>query len=207
MRDGWLRGGSDTTCAHKRDSVAHVLRVRDGVEHGPFGQRFVPNIDIEVGGDSNYLTPKADAEGRYRFALSSSHVALRARASGLLQPCSASAVTNTDTTLDIHLVSNAVLVASGIPPSMPLADAQVSGRVTERGRSIGGAIVNGSFKVGRRSHSEFATATDTSGRYVLCGVQDGTSIYAVTHGYYSQDSRVDLKSTSTYDLQLVPGEF
>ena len=56
------------------------------------------------------------------------HVALRARASGFVQPCSATAVVTGDTTLDVHIVRETVLLTSGIPASMPITEPQISGR-------------------------------------------------------------------------------
>ena len=139
------------------------------------------------------------------------HVALRARASGFVQPCSATAVVTGDTTLDVHIVRETVLLTSGIPASMPITEPQISGRVFERtasgDRTIADARVHSAFKVGRWDWLDVVTATDGSGRYVLCGVTDKTAIYAETSGYISKDATVDLNRTTTYDLQLFPGEF
>ena len=181
-------------------------------EHGPFGQRPVPNFVLEVAGDSGYLSPqRTDDGGRYRFSLTTPDVALRARATGFVQPCSATAVVTGDTTLDVHIVPDSVLVTSGIPSSMPIVEPQISGRVFERtasgDRPVIGARVHSAFKVGRWDWSEVVTATDASGRYLLCGVKDKTSIYATTSGYTSKDATVDLNRTTTYDLELLPGEF
>jgi len=181
-------------------------------EHGPFGQRPMVNVELEVAGDSGFLSPRRTGDdGHYRFSLSTPDVALRARVSGFVQPCSTTAVVTGDTTLDVHIVRETVLVTSGFPPSMPITEPQISGRVFERtsrgDRTIAGARVHSAFKVGRWDWFEVVTATDGSGRYVLCGVKDKTPIYATTSGYTSKDAMVDLNQTTTYDLQLFPGEF
>ena len=207
-------------CGEGREPWTPTAPVMPGVfalsgtvyEHGPLGQRPMPNVALEVAGDSGYLTPQRTGEdGRYRFSLSSSDVALRVRATGFVQPCIATAVVTGDTTLDVHIVPETVLVTSGIPVSMPIVEPQISGRVfgpaSNGDHPINDVRVLGAFKVGRWDWAEVVTATDASGRYVLCGVKDKMSIYAATSGYTSKDATVDLSRTTTYDLQLLPGGF
>ena len=58
----------------------------------------------------------SDAEGRYGILKGPmSALKVRAEAPGYSQPCRAGAILNGDTTLDVHLVSDTILTASGVP--------------------------------------------------------------------------------------------
>src|SRR5688572_14666569 len=72
------------------------------------------------------------AFGRRVLAVSGSEMRVVADAPGYYQPCMASVRLTGDTTLDVHLVRDTTLAASGIPTSMPVAETRVFGRVFGR---------------------------------------------------------------------------
>lgn len=178
-------------------------------EHGPFGQRPMPNVALEISSDAQHLAPlSTSTDGRYSLSTSSSEIAVRARADGFRQPCGAASVLTRDTTLDVHLVPDTVLLTTGIPASMVVSEPHISGRVFERtvsgDRPIKSASVFGHFDVGM-SWSTVDTVTDASGRYLLCGLKDRTLLYFGADGYRPGGGvTINLDSTTAYDLELFP---
>ena len=107
-------------------------------EYGPFGRRPAANLPLDISPMADYATPSAvtDAVGRYTSRRQSNAVGLefkvRVDAPGYYQPCYAGTLLRSETTLDAHVVSGSVLSTSGVPPSMPVAEIFLSGRVFER---------------------------------------------------------------------------
>jgi hypothetical protein len=111
-----------------------------------------------------------------------------------------------DATIDVHVVSTAVLANTGTPRSLPTSAVTFSGIVFERslaGRAIpiGGASVQ-LTAVEQESNVESATLTDKAGRYLLCaaplgagGDQEGW-LHASHEGFESVSRRA-FPETST----------
>ena len=184
-------------------------------EYGPFGQRPLANAPLDISATEDYRIPTAvtDAVGRYTSTQQSNALggALKVRvdAPGYYQPCIAATVLRSETTLDAHVISGSVLSTSGVPPSMPVAEIVVSGRVFERTPS-GDRPIPGATVIGDSSDPDnfnnptpaATTLTDASGRYVLCGLNEGMKIIASTVGYQSSYSGVGVGGT--IDFALAP---
>ena len=131
---------------------------------------------------------------------------VRAEAPGYSQPSRAGAILNGDTTLDVHLVSDTVLTASGVPPSMPVAERQISGRVFERTpagtQPISGTRVIGDFSAGFGWAPSATTLTDSTGSYLLCGLEGdlGVELNVSKTGYVDAAVHINLGSSTTYDV-------
>ena len=95
---------------------------------------------------------------------------------GYSQPCRAAVDLKSDSVVDVYVVSNALLEKSGIPPSYPVVQPTLAGRVVERTLSglapIAGAqvIVNFGALLGWAPSTR--TVTDVTGRYLLCNIVD-----------------------------------
>ena len=184
-------------------------------EHTPTGARPLADVPLDISVEYQSWPPKlrTDADGRYSYPGATGALKVKADLEGYSQPCRAGAVIDRDTMLDVHVVSNAVLSASGIPPSMPVVDARITGRVMERtpdGRVvwIPGASVIGDFTGGNGWAPSATTVSDASGMFILCGVSNasglGLVLYVSKPGYESAEQGVDYTLARTnYDVELL----
>ena len=180
-------------------------------EYTPTGRRPLPNVPLDISVEYQAWPPQltSDAEGRYGiFKGPMSALKVRAEAPGYSQPCRAGAILNGDTTLDVHLVSDTILTASGAPPSMPVAERQISGRVFERTpagtQPISGTRVTGDFSAGFGWAPSATTLTDSTGSYLLCGLEGdlGVELNVSKTGYVGAAVHINLGSSTTYDVEL-----
>lgn len=153
----------------------------------------------------------SDESGRYSVWIASgeSHK-VAAVIDGYSQPCRASIALTEDGVLDVYLVSNAHLERDGIPPSLPVVEPTLRGRVfepTARGlRPASGANVYIDFSAGFGSAPSARTVTDHAGGYLLCNVRDvgwGLTVNAWKYPRYSERVTVPTPITSEIDLVLV----
>ena len=90
--------------------------------------------------------------------------------------------------MDVYVVSNAVLEKSGIPPSYPVVQPTLAGRVVERTLSgptpIAGARVVVDFSALFGWAPSATTVTDVTGRYLLCNIVDAGQGLAVVAGKF-----------------------
>ena len=110
--------------------------------------------------------------------------------------------------MDVHLVSDTILTASGAPPSMPVAERHISGRVFERTpagtQPISGTRVTGDFSAGFGWAPSATTLTDSTGSYLLCGLDGdlGVELNVFKAGYTGATVHINLGSSTTYDIEL-----
>ena len=146
-------------------------------EYTPAGRRPLPNVPLDVSVEYRAWPPQltSDAEGRYGILKAPrSALKVRAEAPGYSQPCRAGAILDGDTTLDVHLVSDTLLTTTGTPPSMPVAERRIFGRVFERTRpelNPLAAAQSSGFSAGFGWAPSATTLTDATGSYLLCGLE------------------------------------
>ena len=118
---------------------------------------------------------------------------------GYLSPCSARLWLWNDRPLNVHVVSKATFLATGMPPSMPplskLGDQgyefsdKVFGVVTERTANgvqpVAGASVQHFYGTGQSGRATGFTLTNADGSYALCGYSDdyGQAVRVSKDGY------------------------
>ena len=115
-----------------------------------------------------------------------------------------------DTTLDVHLVSDAVLTTSGIASSMPLVEPRVTGRIFERTsggeQPIPGARVVADFTGGDGWAPSATTMSDATGRFLICGADRslglGLLLIVSKAGYENAAVPVGLAPADSYDIEL-----
>ena len=180
-------------------------------EYTPAGRRSLPNVPLDVSVDFQAWPPQltSDAEGRYGILKAPmSALKVRAEAPGYSQPCRAGAILDRDTTLDVHLVSDTLLTSTGPPPSMPVAERRISGRVFERTpagtQPISGSRIIGDFSAGFGWAPSATTLTDATGSYLLCGLEGdlGVELNVSKAGYAGATVHINLGLSTTYDIEL-----
>lgn len=182
-------------------------------EHGPFGQRPLANIPLDVSSRWTYFIPMVvtDANGRYS-ARGHEQTEYKARvdAQGYYQPCYAGTfLRSLEVTLDAHVVSGDTLVSSGMPATLPLIDPVISGQVFERtnqgNRPISGASVIVDFADYDTIPGPapfITTLTDRQGRYTVCGTAGGL-IRVWASGFNGDATAIDPNRNSNYDFAMV----
>jgi hypothetical protein len=190
---------TDTTDYHLSFTVSGTV-----VEHLPSGVRPLPGLRIQISESSQpwdygELEITSDREGRYKFQADvGSLVAFDLPAgAGYHAPCPPGVEHLVeDTTLDVHVVSDAVLKGTGMPESMPTWRPRVTGTVlaaTYDGwelvdvRPIVGASVElaGDTETPLRS----VTLTNARGDYLLCANPPGTEASQPGHIRVVKDGR------------------
>jgi hypothetical protein len=155
-------------------------------EYTAAGPRPLPNVSLLVHPyplEQGFLKATSDAAGRYSVSGIRSGIAVSIApelGSGYYAPCpNGSDTITSDRTIDVHVVSAAVVSTAGAPSTVPrLGSIWVSGTVMERTpngmRPISGASVNlaGNDENDPRLGSN--TLTDAMGRYLLCPAIPGT---------------------------------
>ena len=182
-------------------------------EHGPFGQRPLANIPLDVSDRWTYSIPMVvtDAVGRYS-ARGHEQTEYKARidAPGYFQPCYAGTfLRSLEVTLDAHVVSGDTLVSSGMPSTLPLVEPVISGQVFERtpqgNRPISGASVVVDFADYDTIPGPapfITTLTDSQGRYTVCGTTGG--LIRVWASDFDGDAKaIAPDRISTFDFALV----
>jgi len=178
-------------------------------EHGPFGQRPLAQVPLEISPNGSRQSPEAvsDSDGRYTFTgIPVWEISVQPVAAGYHQLCRAASPFFADLTLDVHLVSDSVLVTSGVPASVPIVDPHVSGQVVDRNsrRPIKAATVIAESAIGPAG--TMATLTDSSGRYLLCGLRRDSWLYVLADGYETADASIPADTAATRDFELTPNE-
>ena len=180
-------------------------------EYTPTGRRLLPNVPLDISVEYQSWPPQltSDAEGRYGILKRpGSALKVRAESPGYSQPCRAGTILNGDTTVDVHLVSDTILIATGTPDSMPVAQRQISGHVYERTPSgtqpVSGARIVGDFSAGFGWAPSATTLTDATGNYLLCGLEGdlGVELTAFKDGYAGAAVSINLDLSTTYDIEL-----
>ena len=177
------------------------------------GRRALPGVPLDVSAEYQSWPPQitSDTEGRYETSRpAGSAVKVAAEYAGYSQPCRVGVVLNTDTTVDVYLVPNAVLATSGIPVSMPILEPTLFGRVVERTpdglRPMAGVRVTADFSGGSGWAPSATTVTEATGLFTLCGVTDasgfGVYLYASKAGYSGFANA--LTTSSPYEIELTP---
>ncbi len=131
---------------------------------------------------------------------------MRAEKVGYSQPCRTPVA---GTTVDIHVVSDALLSTSGIPASLPITQPTLSGRIVEQTplgvQPVTGARVTADFSGGMGWEPSASTTSDRDGGYLLCGVDKGPlglALYIEKTGYRSALIPVDLGAGRKLDVEL-----
>jgi hypothetical protein len=137
--------------------------------------------------ESVLIDVTTDANGRYEVpGLLREFLMVGARQQdAYLSPCSVRMWLWSDLPHNVHVVSRELVLAGGLPRSMPPLSQQpssphaeiASGFVTEQlpdggTRPVAGALVEHFYGDGRSGHPTGYTVTDAEGRYVLCGYWD-----------------------------------
>ena len=134
-------------------------------------------VDISVEYQSWPPKTTTDAEGRYSLSsLGPEKLKVFIDKEGYSQPCRAAVDLKRDSVVDVYVVSNALLEKSGIPPSYPVVQPTLAGRVVERTSSgltpIAGARVVVDFGALLGWAPSTRTVSDATGRYLLCNIVD-----------------------------------
>jgi hypothetical protein len=173
-------------------------------EHTAGGIQPLGNLPLRVDGMRDgyahvTIDVVTDADGRYEVpGLEREFVMVGARPQhAYLSPCSSRLWLRNDDAVNVHVVSRAVLLATGTPQSMPplskLAGyplvGAVSGFVTESTpggvRPVAEASVEHLYGDGRSGNPTGFTLTNADGYYVLCGYWDdyGQAVRVSKDGY------------------------
>lgn len=177
------------------------------------GRRPLAGVPLDVSLEYQQRTPRvtSDSAGRYSVSIGSaeSHK-VAAELEGYSQPCRASVALTADGVLDVYVVANSLLERVAIPPSLPVVQPTLTGRVFERTtsglRPVSGAKVYMDFSAGFGIAPSANTVTDSAGRYLLCNVQDvgwGLTVNAWKYPRYSEARHVPTPITSEVDLEIV----
>ena len=146
-------------------------------------------LDISVEYQSWPPKTTTDAEGRYSLSgLRPEKLKVVIEKEGYSQPCRVAVDLESDSVVDVYVVSNALLEKSGIPPSYPVVQPTLAGRVVERTSSgmtpIAGARVVVDFSALFGWAPSATTVTDVTGRYLLCNIVDAGQGLAVVAGKF-----------------------
>lgn len=183
-------------------------------EYTAEGRRPLAGAGIDVSAEYQSFPPKAfsDSEGRYALpgltALQQDWKIVAEKA-GYRQPCRTRL---SATTVDLHVVSAAILSTTGIPPSFPVVQPTLTGRVLEATREglrpVSGVSITGDFSGGLGWGPAASTMSDHDGLYMLCGLHEplsslGLSLYVSKPGYQPVSPYFrDLRTTRTFDIEL-----
>ena len=189
-------------------------------EHTPTGVRPLAGVPLNVGQDgigSDTPNTVSNTEGRYRAEFPgnlSPEFRVWAVLPGYQQPCRAATDLKKDleNVLDVHLVPDSIVSASGIPHSIPITEPSVYGQIVERTAEgdvpVQGALVSGEFNrnyIDDVWSVDATTLSDASGRYLLCGAVDRASLIVTARGYTLARAPLNLRLTRSYDFVLIRG--
>jgi hypothetical protein len=140
-------------------------------EHTATGRRPAAEVAVRVLSDDNYgVTTTTDADGRYVASVRDTRVSIAPEESeAYMSPCPSGTnwLVDANRTIDVDIVSKAVLLTTGVPDSYPRTSIYVAGTIVEatadRPRPVTGALVALGYEP---VHS--TTLTDALGRYVVC---------------------------------------
>lgn len=179
-------------------------------EHTSTGQHPIAGVPLRIHSAASggiFLDVTTDADGRYVASqVRAGAVSIApALTSGYFAPCpSGTDALAGHATFDVHIVSAALLSATGAPPSLPTTSIYASGtvyEVTTAGmQPVAGAFVELGWSANDVSYS--TTLTDASGRYLVCTTPPGTgtdvySPLAVSKdGYVPRSLQVSLGGTT-----------
>jgi hypothetical protein len=184
-------------------------------ESTPEGLRPLADAPLEVSVEYPPMptSTTSDSQGRYRISgLTRANLKVVIQKEGYSQPCRAAVTLTSDSVLDIYVVSDARVVQTGPPASMPITQPVLIGFVFERTVSgvkpVARARVAVDFSGGFGGWEPSATTlTDAAGRYLLCGVAKagfGGEVIAGKVGYHLVVIPLPTPVTSHLDIELVP---
>ena len=175
-------------------------------EHTAQGRRPLAAAGIDVSAEYQSFQPKAfsDSEGRYSLGVPGLQQDWKivAEKAGYRQPCRTRL---SATTIDLHLVSEAVLSAIGFPASFPVGESTLTGRVFEAmpggPQPVAGASITADLSGGMGWGPAASTTSNRDGGYALCGLDQplsfGLALYTSKPGYqavftYLHDQTTDV---------------
>jgi hypothetical protein len=146
-------------------------------EHTATGRRPAADVAVRVLSDDNYgVTTTTDADGRYVASVQGTRVSISPEESeAYMSPCPSGTnwLVDANRTIDVDIVSKAVLLTTGVPDSYPRTAISVAGTIVEATadgpRPVTGALVALGYEP---VHS--TTLTDALGRYVVCTAPPGS---------------------------------
>lgn len=190
------------------------------VEHLPAGPRPLAGLRFSVqtdpAGDDFPLAVTSAADGTFRVSvpLGGAFRLVVPSGGGYHAPCPVGldAVVE-DTSVELHVVSAAVLADGGLPPSLPLGRHLVRGRVSVANlwwddfTPLAGVTVELAPRRDALMRSSSVTADD--GRFVLCGTADVGAgamqwVTARKEGYESDAAELPAGSVEPVELWLEP---
>ncbi len=182
-------------------------------QHTFEGRRPLPDVPLDVSPAGLSFSPNVttDADGRYRAVVPVGRT-IKANATDprFSQPCRASIAATEDSVLDVHLVPNAILSASRLPPTLPVVQPTLTGLLFERTagevRPVTGAEVVLDYNDnGWVSDPGGRFVSDGAGRYFFCNVQiaekDVPFVWVELSGY--RRSIAAVRAPGTLDIELV----
>jgi hypothetical protein len=195
-------------------SAAPVTFTLTGVvyEATAAGRRPLARVGLDVSVEYQSWPPRvfSDATGRYRVPNTSLSGPLKiiAEIAGYKQPCRV-AVVQTDADQDLYLVPDDTLSTTGMPASLPLAGAMLTGHVFERSpegiQRLPGASIVLDFSGGLGWGPVASTVTDATGGYVLCNMGSpvlGIYAYVSKPGYRPAYLLVRPGQTGSFEIEL-----
>ena len=194
------------------------LLTLSGVVYASTAEGLRPLADAPLVVSVEYQSPMptrttSDSQGRYRISgLTRNSIKVVIEKEGYRQPCRAAVTLTSDSVLDIYVVSDARVVQTGPPASMPITQPVLIGFVFERTLSgvkpVAGVQVAVDYSLGLGGWEPSATTlTDAAGRYLLCGVSSAGfvgEVFAGKVGYHSVVIPLSTPVTSHLDIELVP---
>lgn len=145
-------------------------------EHTANGRRPAADVILRVLSDDFGVTTTTDADGRYVASVRGTRVSIAPEESeAYMSPCPSGTnrLGDANRTIDVDIVSKAVLSTTGVPDSYPRTSIYVSGTIVEASadgpRPVPGALVSLGLEPARST-----TLTDTLGRYVVCTAPPGS---------------------------------
>ena len=191
------------------------------VEHTLAGPRPLPGLRLSVVWSAppwdwwGYAPPSttevtSDGNGQYSVALApGSFFGVFLESTEFRAPCPAGfEAVHDNATMDIHVVSTAVLASTGAPASMPTTAFKVSGRVIEKEPNKGQPVAGASVGLFAPLGPESGTLTDSGGRFLLCtsppGTGNGQSMFLSAHkdGYLAASRTVVVGRDNNVVIEL-----
>jgi hypothetical protein len=181
-------------------------------ESTPAGLRPLAGVPLDVSVEYQSWSPRVTSDAQGRYALPGTGLLkVRAEYPGYSQPCRAAAnVTEPETTVNVYLVSDAVLSTIGVPASLPVVSPAISGRVVEQTaagvRPVPGATLIMDFSGGLGWAPSATTVSDVDGRYMLCGIRDvagsGLLLFVNKPGYADAVLAMPVAKPDAYDIVI-----
>jgi hypothetical protein len=190
-------------------------------EHTVTGRRPLGGFQFTVtgsGGSGSPLTVDvtSDADGRYEATGFPGMTEITVSLAGYRTPCPLHTVLvlNSNSILNLDVVSDATLASTGIPQSLPTNfPLRVSGTVTETVTAGGGPVRGVALELfyglptSESDRALASTLSDAAGRYLVCvpppgGTDQMFSIHARKSGYQPATQSVQMVGAERLDFEL-----